>query len=132
MSFNFELADFVSRMRLGGKRFYRSLFVRYNSLTLDLLTLFYDNGVIRGFYCHQDGRIEVFLKYRLTRPVLRKIELVTRPGCRQRWSLVHMSRKYNVANFSGFYVVSTSSGIYTSQECMIRRLSGEVLFKVII
>lgn len=132
MSFNFELADFVARMRLGSKTHYRSLFVRQNSLTLDILTIFYNNGVIRGFYCHDDGRIEVFLKYKLSQPVLRKIELITRPGSRQRWSLAHMSKKYNLANFSGFYMVSTNSGILTSQECMIRRLSGEVLFKVII
>jgi ribosomal protein S8 len=132
MSFNFELADFISRFRLGSKRHYRSLFVRYNTLNLDILTLFYNNGVIRGFYCHQDGRIEVFLKYKLSQPVLRKIELITRPGARQRWSLAYMSKRYNLTNFSGFYVVSTSSGIYTSQECMIKRISGEVLFKVII
>lgn len=81
LSFNFELADFVSRMRLGSRSHYQSIKVRRNNLSFALLQLLYKNGVIRGFFCEQ-LTIKVFLKYYHGRPTLRKIKLITRPSSR--------------------------------------------------
>jgi hypothetical protein len=39
--------------------------------------------------------------------------------------------KFNYNNFSGFYIVSTQKGLYTSDYCLLQaRISGEVLLKV--
>lgn len=129
LSFNFELADFVSRMRLGSRSHYQSIKVRRNNLSFALLQLLYSNGVIRGFFCER-LTIKVFLKYVCGQPALRKIRLVTRPSARAYWSLKQLSRRYNAHSFSGFYVISTDKGLRTSHECMFHRLSGEVLLQI--
>jgi hypothetical protein len=42
-----------------------------------------------------------------------------------------MSTYYNRHNFSGFYIVSTQKGLYTSDYCLIKGLTGgEILLKV--
>lgn len=129
LSFNFELADFVCRMRLGSRSHYQSIKVRRNNLSFALLQLLYNNGVIRGFFCER-LTIKVFLKYYYGKPTLRQIRLITKPSSRAYWSLRHLSRRYNLHSLSGFYVVSTDKGLMTSHECMFHGLSGEVLLKI--
>lgn len=129
LSFNFELADFVSRMRLGSRSHYQSIKVRRNNLSFALLQLLYNNGVIRGFFCER-LTIKVFLKYYYGKPTLRKIRLITRPSSRAYWSLTRLSSSCNFHSFSGFYVISTNKGLMTSQECLLHCLSGEVLLQI--
>ena len=81
LSFNFELADLVSRLRLGSRSHYESVSVRSNNLSLSLLQLLYRNGVIRGFFCER-ASIRVYLKYFNGQPVLRRIKLITKPSSR--------------------------------------------------
>lgn len=129
LTFNYELADFASRLRLGSHSHYESIKVRRNNLSLGLLQLLYRNGVIRGFFC-EGSIIKVFLKYYYGKPALRLIRLISKPSVRAHWSLTRLSRRYNRHSLSGFYVISTHRGLLTSQECMLQRLSGEVLLLI--
>lgn len=81
LTFNFELADFVSRLRLGSRSHYESVSVRPNNLSIALLQLLYRNGVIRGFFCEKFS-IKVYLKYFHGQPVIRRIKLITKPSAR--------------------------------------------------
>jgi len=81
LTFNFELADLVSRLRLGSRSHYVYGYVRRNNLSLSLLQLLYHNGFIRGFFCDK-LTIKVFFKYYHGKPVLRKLTLITRPSRR--------------------------------------------------
>lgn len=81
LTFNFELADFVARLRLGSKSHYDSVHVRRNNLSFNLLQVLHNNGVIRGFFC-EHLTIRVFLKYYHGKPVIRRLELITRPSVR--------------------------------------------------
>jgi hypothetical protein len=39
--------------------------------------------------------------------------------------------KYNNKNFSGFYIISTSNGLFSSNTCLLQKhISGEILIKV--
>lgn len=81
LTFTFELADFVSRLRLGSRSHYFYAYVRRNNLSLSLLQLLYRNGFIRGFFC-EGQLIKVFLKYYNGKAVLRKLTLITKPSRR--------------------------------------------------
>jgi ribosomal protein S8 len=40
-------------------------------------------------------------------------------------------QNYNKNNFSGYYIISTTKGIYTSDYCILEKhLSGEILIKI--
>jgi len=42
-----------------------------------------------------------------------------------------MSKYYNNTNFSGFYILSTQKGLFTSDYCLLKGfLGGEVILKV--
>ena len=129
LTFNFELADFVARLRLGSKSHFANISVRRNNLSFNLLQILYNNGVIRGFYC-EHLTIKVYLKYYYGKPAIRHLRLITKPSVRAYWPLSYLSWQYNYHSLSGFYIVSTNRGLLTSHECMIYRISGEVLLKI--
>ena len=127
---NFSLGDFVSRLEVAYRGHLRSIRVLRVNFILDVLHILYKNGLIRGFFVSMDY-VEVFLKYYQNRVVFYKIELVSRPGRKVYWSLDKLSNRYNNNSFSGFYIISTSFGLVTSNDCLLgRHIGGEVLLKV--
>jgi len=86
-----------------------------------------DEGYIDDFAVReQDGRreLEISLKYYAGRPVIEKIERVSRPGLR----IYKPSRDIpNVMNGLGIAIVSTSKGVMTDRKARGLGVGGEVL-----
>jgi len=130
MSFNYPLSDLVSRLNVSAKRRLASVHVFNSDLTLRVLQVLYANGVIRGFAVRSDF-IVVFLKYFLGLPAFKSITVISKPGCRVYWRLGRLSLFYNYRNFSGFFIISSSKGLLTSNDSLLGlRLTGEVLLQV--
>ena len=73
----------------------------------------------------------VYLKYYKNKPVFFDVKLISTPGKKVYWSLNKLSLKYNLNSFCGFYVISTSKGLVTSNLCLLgKNISGKVLLKV--
>lgn len=81
MSFNYPLADLVSRLNVSAKRRLSRVVVPYTDLAIRVLFVLYFNGVIGGFYV-EDGFVFVYLKYRLGMSSFKRLSIVSRPGCR--------------------------------------------------
>jgi len=65
--------------------------------------------------------------------VFLNIELVSTPGKKVYWSLNKLSLKYKFNSFAGFFIISTSKGLVTSNDCLIGgNICGKVLFKIYI
>jgi len=61
---NFSLADLVNRLNLGGAMHIKSIKVKYTDLTLKILIILYQNGIIRSFAVEENDspmQIIVFL-----------------------------------------------------------------------
>ena len=104
-----------------------------NTVTcFNVLNILYKNGIIYNFKV--EGReINVSLKYLQNRPVFYSIKVISKPGKRVFWTLGQLSLNYNRNNFSGFYILSTSKGLITSNDCLLGQcISGEVLLKICI
>jgi len=130
MSFNFPLADLVSRLNVAASKRLENVKVKQTDLTLRVLFLLYSNGVIRGFSVRSDF-VLVFLKYFLGDSLFKNITIISRPGCRVFWNLRKLSLIYSFRSFSGFYIISSPKGLITSNDSLLGlRLSGEVLLKV--
>lgn len=118
------------RLNVGRKSHLIATNVNYSKLALKILSILYQNGVIRGFFVEGD-RIVVHYKFSDGRPILWALDLISRPGKRELWTKRKLSLKYNSHNFSGFYIISTSYGLITSNEALLSKgVSGEVLLKV--
>jgi len=69
-------------------------------------------------------RLEIGLKYHAGRPVIEKIERVSRPGLRIYKSKDDIPR---VMNGMGIAIVSTSHGVMTDRKARATGVGGEVL-----
>jgi small subunit ribosomal protein S8 len=86
-----------------------------------------DEGYIDDFKISQDGAktfLELGLRYYAGRPVIEKIERVSRPGLR----IYKASRDIpEVMNGLGIAIVSTSRGVMTDRKARASGVGGEVL-----
>jgi small subunit ribosomal protein S8 len=86
-----------------------------------------DEGYIDDFAIHgETGKteLELQLKYYAGRPVIERIERVSRPGLRIYKGAGDMPR---VMNGLGVAIVSTSSGVMTDRSARAKGVGGEVL-----
>lgn len=130
-SSNSLLASFIAQLNLGSSRRLRYIVVNYSKLIINIIKILYKEGVIRLFIFKND-KIFVYFKYFKGRNIF-KFKIISKPSKRVFWSLHKLSLNYSKENFSGFYMISTSLGLFTSNECLLyRHLSGEILFKIYI
>jgi small subunit ribosomal protein S8 len=86
-----------------------------------------DEGYVEDFIVHESGGkpvLDISLKYYAGRPVIEKIERVSRPGLR----IYKASSKLpSVMNGLGVAIVSTSKGVMTERKARASGVGGEVL-----
>jgi len=86
-----------------------------------------DEGYVEGFkVIDHDGKpsLEIGLKYYADRPVIEKIQRVSRPGLRVYKGSEEIPR---VMNGLGIAIVSTSKGLMTDRSARANGVGGEVL-----
>lgn len=128
---NSFLASFISQLNIGCIRRLRYIKVDYSKISIKIVRLLYEEGVIRLFLL-KNNKIFIFFKY-FKGLNLFKFKLISKPSKRVYLSLRKLSLNYNKNNFSGFYVLSTSFGLMTSNNSLLSsHVSGEILFKVYI
>ena len=86
-----------------------------------------DEGYIDGFAIKSDAgksQLEIALKYYAGRPVIERLERVSRPGLR-----VYKGRHDipNVMNGLGVAIVTTPRGVMTDRKARATGVGGEVL-----
>jgi small subunit ribosomal protein S8 len=86
-----------------------------------------DEGYIDGFAVHNEGgkaELEIALKYYAGRPVIERIERVSRPGLR-----IYKGRDAipQVMNGLGVAIVTTPKGVMTDRKARQTGVGGEVL-----
>lgn len=127
---NYVIADYISNLRFGmirGMRFFR---VNKTFIGLRLTQLLYDQGVLRS-YKIEEKYIKIFSKFHMSRHIISKLVIVSKPSNRIYWRLGRLAKEYNDNSFSGFYIISTQYGLFTSDYCLLYgHISGEVLVKV--
>jgi ribosomal protein S8 len=78
---NYLLADIAVRLNVAGRAYSQKTFLPKNPLTLSILTLLLRQGIIQNFQIKGE-KIDVKLKYFKKRPLLKKLELISKPGKR--------------------------------------------------
>jgi len=127
---NHSISNLISKINYGVQKRLRFLNIQLDYVTLKLLHMLYTNGVIRSYRILDDRRVSIYFKYFLCNKVF-KISIVSKPGNRIYWSVNKLLKNYNKNNFSGFYIISTQKGLYTSNKCILEdHISGEILLKI--
>ncbi len=127
MSMTDPIADMFTRIRnaqLTGKRAVRMPSSRVKKAIAELLK---NEGYVAEFQVQANGGkpvLEIALKYYEGKPVIDRIERVSRSGLRVYRGKDELPK---VLNGLGISIVSTSSGIMTDAQARTKGLGGEVI-----
>ena len=127
MSMSDPIADMLTRIRNAQATEKVSVFIPASKVKRAIAQVLKDEGYIEDFAVRDvDGKpmIEVGLKYYAGKPVIEKIERVSRPGLRIYKGRDDIPR---VMNGLGVAIVSTSKGVMTDRKARGLGVGGEVL-----
>ncbi len=127
MSMSDPVADMLTRIRNAQLSEKPSTAMASSKLKVAIAKVLKDEGYIDDFTVSQvDGKpqLEIGLKYYAGRPVIERIERVSRPGLRVYRPSKSVPR---VMNGLGIAIVSTSKGVMTDRKARGLGIGGEVL-----
>lgn len=127
MSMTDPIADFLTRIRNGQSSGKAEVYVPASKVKLALAKVLKEEGYIEDFSSTvQDGKpvLAIQLKYFQGRPVIDRIERVSRPGLR-----VYKGKDElpSVLGGLGIAIVSTSKGVMSDRQARAAGHGGEVL-----
>ena len=127
MSMSDPIADMLTRIRNAQLVEKASVVMPSSKLKVAIAQVLKDEGYIEDFAVRSaEGKsvIEIGLKYYAGKPVIEKIERVSRPGLR-----VYKGRHDipNVMNGLGVAIVTTPQGVMTDRKARQVGIGGEVL-----
>ena len=127
MSMSDPIADMLTRIRNGQQAQKLSVVMPSSKLKVAIAKVLQDEGYIDGYTVHDNSgkpNLEVSLKYYAGRPVIERIERVSRPGLRVYRGSDDIPR---VMNGLGVAIVSTPRGLMTDRAARAGRVGGEVI-----
>ena len=131
MSMSDPIADMLTRIRNGLKVQKRSVSMPASRIKESILKVLHEQGYIDGFEqaVGENGRpiLNVELKYYQGRPVIERLERVSRPGRRVYRPVAALP---SVAGGLGVAIVSTSKGVMTGKQARQAGAGGEILCTV--
>ena len=121
------ISDMLTRIRNAQLSEKASVVMPASKLKAAIAQVLKDEGYVEDFVVHQsDGKpvLDISLKYYAGRPVIEKMERVSRPGLRIYKANDKLPR---VMNGLGIAIVSTSKGVMTERKARANGVGGEVL-----
>jgi small subunit ribosomal protein S8 len=126
MSMSDPIADMLTRIRNAQMVEKTAVTMPASKLKVAIAQVLKDEGYIDDFSIKGDAKaeLEIVLKYYAGRPVIERIERVSRPGLR-----VYKGRHAipQVQNGLGVAIVTTPQGVMTDRKARASGIGGEVL-----
>ena len=126
MSMSDPIADMLTRIRNAQATDKVSVFIPASKVKRAIAQVLKDEGYIEDFALRDNGhkQLAIALKYYAGRPVIERLERVSKPGLR-----VYKGRHDipNVMNGLGVAIVTTPQGVMTDRKARQVGIGGEVL-----
>jgi small subunit ribosomal protein S8 len=127
MSMSDPIADMLTRIRNAQMAEKVSVAMPSSHLKVAIAKVLKDEGYIEDFRVASETpkpTLEIALKYYAGRPVIEKIERISKPGLRIYRGKEDLPR---IMNGLGVAIVSTSKGVMTDRKARASGIGGEVL-----
>jgi small subunit ribosomal protein S8 len=121
------LSDMISRIRVGllnRHKQVRVVFTIKNYRFLEILSVL---GLIEGFFVLNAVELVVQLKYSGNKSIIQRIYVCSTPGRRKYLKVKDLSNLYP----NEILIISTSQGLLTRDEAVIKNLGGELLCRIV-
>lgn len=128
MSMSDPIADMLTRIRNAQRVEKHDVAMPSSKLKVAIARVLQDEGYIEGFRVDAgpagQSLLNIGLKYYAGRPVIERLERVSRPGLR-----IYRGRDDlpQVMNGLGVAIVSTSRGVMTDRKARVQGVGGEVI-----
>jgi small subunit ribosomal protein S8 len=127
MSMSDPISDMLTRIRNAQMVGQVEVAMPCSKVKISIAQVLKDEGYIEDFAVREDGakkELRIGLKYYAGRPVIERIERVSKPGLR-----VYKGRDGlpKVLNGLGVAIISTSQGVMTDRKARANGVGGEVL-----
>jgi small subunit ribosomal protein S8 len=127
MSMSDPIADMLTRIRNAQMVEKVSVTMPSSKIKVAIAQVLKDEGYVEGFVVRNEtgkAELEIALKYYAGRPVIVRIERVSRPGLR-----IYRGRNDipQVMNGLGVAIVTTPQGVMTDRKARASGIGGEVL-----
>ncbi|AWB34660.1 30S ribosomal protein S8 [Orrella marina] len=127
MSMSDPIADMLTRIRNAQQVDKATVTMPSSKVKVAIAKVLQEEGYIDGFQVKGEQakpELEIALKYHAGRPVIERIDRVSRPGLR-----IYRGRSAipHVMNGLGVAIVSTSRGVMTDRKARATGVGGEVL-----
>ena len=127
MSMSDPIADMLTRIRNAQAVDKSAVKMPSSKLKVAIAQVLKDEGYIDGYKVHEETgkpELEIALKYYAGKPVIERIERVSRPGLR-----IYKGRDAipQVMNGLGVAIVTTPKGVMTDRKARLTGVGGEVL-----
>jgi small subunit ribosomal protein S8 len=125
------IADMLTRIRNAIKARHPKVDVPASQLKTEIARILKDEGYILNYKVAEDGArktIKIYLKYQANnKPVITRMERVSRPGCR-----VYVSRDEipRVVGGLGVNILTTPKGLMSGREAQKQGVGGEILCQI--
>ncbi len=130
MSLQDPISDLLTRIRNGQTAQKVSVCMPASTVKAAICQVLKEEGYIADYQVSNDTvkkSLEVQLKYYQDRPVIERIDRISRPGLRTYQRSKALKR---VMNGMGIAIVSTSKGVMTDSKARQLNLGGEILCEV--
>lgn len=127
MSMTDPIADMLTRIRNGQMAEKLGVSMPSSKLKEAIAKVLLDEGYIENFAVRKDGaksELDIELKYYAGRPVIERLERVSRPGLRIYRGKQDLPK---VMNGLGIAIVSTPKGVMTDRKARSVNVGGEVI-----
>ncbi|MDR2614897.1 MAG: 30S ribosomal protein S8 [Candidatus Accumulibacter sp.] len=127
MSMSDPIADMLTRIRNGQQAQKANVSMPSSKLKVAIAKVLQDEGYIDSYAIREaagKAELDVALKYYAGRPVIERIERISRPGLRIYKGSDDLPR---VMNGLGVAIVSTPKGVMTDRAARARRVGGEII-----
>ncbi len=129
MSMSDPIADMLTRIRNGQSATKADVAMPASNMKQSIAQVLKDEGYINDFSVSQDAKpqLTVSLKYHDGKPVIEKIQRMSRPGLRVYKNTDEIPK---VLNGLGVVIVSTSKGMMTDRAARAAGIGGELICSV--
>ena len=130
MSMQDPIADMLTRLRNGQARAKREVAMPASRKKTAIAAVLKSEGYINDYHVDGDGakrQLKVELKYFDGKPVIERIERVSRPGLRVYRTNDDLP---NVVGGLGVAIISTSKGLMSDRQARSQGIGGEVICSV--
>jgi small subunit ribosomal protein S8 len=127
MSMTDPIADLLTRIRNGQAAGKAEVSVQSSRVKEAIVRVLKDEGYVTDYVVSKDGgrnTLVIALKYHAGKPVIERLERVSRPGLRAYRGLDQLPK---VLGGLGIAIVSTPQGVMTDREARRAGQGGEVL-----